>query len=337
MNFVSFPDIGSFFNVVKTVEAFPPAASNGILSQGIVPYRGKIKLHGTNAGIRIKDKVVMPQSRTNFISVEKDNAGFARWLEDKKDFFFKMPDNTTIFGEWCGSGIMKGTALNQLKCKIFVVFAIVLGDKIPLDGEADTREFIHSPEILEETLNGHPDDVFILPWHDEAFDVNFNNRNNLLQTADKLNAVVASVEPLDPWVKTVFGVEGTGEGLVYYPFPDALKIKRYQFSNLAFKAKGEKHKVVKTKNSVQIDPEVASSIDEFVAMFVTEARLEQGLNATGGKADVKNISVFLKWFAQDVLKESVAELEASELTWDQVVKSVQNLARNWYLAKTRNL
>src|SRR3990170_1416693 len=49
------------------------------------------------------------QSRENIITPEKDNAGFA------------------MFGEWCGGGIQKGVALNQL-LKMFVIFGIALVD-----------------------------------------------------------------------------------------------------------------------------------------------------------------------------------------------------------------
>lgn len=46
---------------------------------------------------------------------------------------------------------------------------------------------------------------------------------------------------------------------------------------------------------------------------------------------------FLKWFGQDVEKESKAELEASGLKWDQVAKEVQVAARNWYKAKATEI
>ena len=39
---------------------------------------------------------------------------------------------------------------------------------------------------------------------------------------------------------------------------------------------------------------------------------------------------FLKWLVADVQKESVAELEASDLTWKAVGKAVMNAGRAWY-------
>jgi hypothetical protein len=49
------------------------------------------------------------------------------------------------------------------------------------------------------------------------------------------------------------------------------------------------------------------------------------------------IGAFLKWFAMDVQKESVAELETAQLTWKDVSKAVNNAAKTWYYAKATAL
>jgi hypothetical protein len=57
------------------------------------------------------------------------------------------------------------------------------------------------------------------------------------------------------------------------------------------------------------------------------------LQATcGGLRDSKKTGAFLQWIVADVKKESVAELEASSLTWAQVERAVQAAARKWFLA-----
>src|SRR5262249_39754046 len=117
---------------------------------------------------------------------------------------------------------------------------------------------------------------------------------------------------------------GLGEGLVLYPTPHD--------PTLMFKAKGEKHRTAGTKEAVTVDPAVVASVDEFVTLMVTDARLEQGLVAAcDGARDPKRTPSFLTWIAADVRKESVAELEASNLTWAQVEKAVQARARTWFL------
>jgi len=100
-----------------------------------------------------------------------------------------------------------------------------------------------------------------------------------------------------------------------------------------FKAKGEKHRTAGTRTAVQVDASVVASVDDFVALMVTEARLQQGLAAVGGR-DPRLTGKFLAWIAADVRKEAVAELEASGLTWAQVEKPVGVRARAWYLSGT---
>lgn len=316
--FLAFPDVEGLHNVVRFARQYPQYVP------GRIAYRGKIKLHGTNAGITVADHEVLAQSRSQGISVHNDNCGFAQWVEFGKEFWATL-SNMTVFGEWIGPGIMKGTAVNKIPSKAFAVFAIARGDK-----------FISDPTKISNYLDGRPKGTYILPWHGDEFEVDFTNEAQLRDTADKLNGVLATVEPLDPWVKEVFGIDGTAEGLVYYPsFPGYEAGEMKLFENYAFKVKGEKHRVVQAKEAVQVDPTVVASVEAFVTMFVTEARLEQGLAAIGGSAEAKNTPAFLKWFSQDVQKESVAELEAAKLTWDQVQRQIQSAARTWFMAKSK--
>jgi len=319
MDFVNFPSIELFHNVVRGIFSEPP----------LVTYRGKIKLHGTNASVRLKAGEVVAQSRSRLISPQDDNEGFAKFVQEHMEYFKSIPaSNHTIFGEWCGSGIMSGTAINQIKHKIFAVFAILIGNDL----------MIVSPEKIESFLGGNkkPANIHVLPWYDKEVVVDFNAVEHLQGIADRLSKLVEDLEPCDPWVKSVFGVEGTAEGLVFYPSTRA-NITLSMFENFAFKAKGEKHKVVKTKHIVQVAPEIAQSVSEFVNMFVTEPRCEQGVAAVGGSLETKNIGAFLKWMCTDIQKESEVELEVSGLTWDQVQKNIQMNARNWFLAKSKKI
>lgn len=201
---------------------------------------------------------------------------------------------------------------------------------------ADGR-LIDDPKRIEAYLDtgSKPDDVHVLPYVGDTYTVDFKDRTALQAVADELNRVVAAAEPLDPWVKEKFGVEGTAEGFVYYPTLSGADWPRKVFSDFAFKAKGEKHKVVRTREVVQIDPEVAAGIDEFVALVVTEPRLEQGLAAVG--LDIKKTGAFLKWLNGDVVKETQDELEAAGLEWDDVQKAVGKKARDWYMEKCKQI
>ena len=293
-------------------------------------YRAKIKLHGTNAGVQITTEgKVAAQKRSQIIKPKSDNAGFAVWVENNIDYFsaLKTTENITIFGEWCGSNIQKGVAISQIDRKIFAVFAIQIGDDINTIKKLEVR-----PEYISKMLPQHPD-IFVLPFYGEPITLNFGNEEQLKLAADKINLMVEAVEKSDPWVKDTFNIEGIGEGLVMYPDTDKL-VEKANYTDYLFKAKGLKHQVVKTEKAVSINPEKAENIEEFVRLFVTEARLNQAVTeACDGQYDMKRMGDFLKWFSLDVQKESVAELEASGLTWKEVNKPLMNDAKEWYKAK----
>jgi tRNA-binding EMAP/Myf-like protein len=315
-----------------------------------VIYRPKVKLHGSNAAIQVHpDGSVYAQSRTHMITPGDDNAGFAAWVEKNIDYWkdFVHDNIITFFGEWVGPGINKsGTAICKIERKAFAVFAIQIG------GTMDIPYYQVEPVVIADWLWPHfrrkdskdvlaknisftdHDDIFVIPWvEDYEFELDFNNRGKLAAAVEPINQLVAEVEKLDPWVDEVFNIQGTGEGVVLYPVKKdgAILTTREEHAELMFKAKGEKHKVVKQKKPVQIDPEVAKNTKEFVELFVTPARLEQGVEvACGGQADMRKMGDFLKWIGGDVKKESVAELEASKLDWKSVSKAIASAASKWF-------
>ncbi len=336
--FNKWTSIGGFHNVRKTLSTYD-------LHKGPITYRGKVKLHGTNAGIVITPEGnVFAQSRTATLSATEDNAGFAKWVDRTCDYWRVVGTNLlsiTVYGEWCGPGIMKGTAINKIGGKVFAVFAIQFGPSIVDDDGQEHATVNVDPAVIESVLGEMPEDVRVLPWYGDEIVVDYEDIPSLEAAVASMNKTVETIEAVDPWVKDTFGVEGMGEGIVYYPisFDHHGSLDRWHLSTFMFKAKGEKHKVVKTKQAVQIDPEVASSIDDFVEMVVTEARLEQGAREVAGDLvfEHRYIGPFLKWMGQDIQKETADELEASGLDWKQVVKPVGTSARTWYLAKIAEL
>jgi len=335
---IKWTEIESLYNVRRALKQMDS-------DNRVVIYQSKIKLDGCNGGVQLfTDGRIVPQSRNRILDPDDDNMGFAKWTVTMYNYFADVrkrvneqgykDQHVTVFGEWCGKGIQKRTAISKIDRKIFAVFAVQIGGLNEL-----AKLDIHGPSIRK--LFPSHDDVFVLPWM-KSFMLDFSNTDQLEQQAKNINELVNEVEEQDPWVFETFGVKGIGEGVVMYPIPDTCRgledsiyIDRMEYSDLVFKAKGEKHKVVKTKQAVQIDPEVANNIGEFVALFVTEPRLEQIIEQTG--TDNKLTGDFLKAFCTDVKKESVAELEASNLDWKQVSKAVSTVAREWYLKKCQQL
>ena len=321
---IRWPSIELFHNLRRSLEAIEATPQ--------LTYRAKVKLDGTNAAVQVfADGRVAAQSRTQVITPEDDNMGFAGWLNGCQDAFSACARAThlTIFGEWCGKGIQKRAAISKIDRKVFVVFAVQLGG---INGEAPHLEI--DPQRIAAYLPEHPD-IFVLPFYSDPIIIDFAEKASLEGAIARLSHLVEEVERVDPWVKDTFGFEGVGEGIVLYPDSNSLT-DRLEYNELIFKAKGEKHQVVKSKEPVQLDPELVKSIDEFVAMFVTPNRLEQGLTeACGGKLEMPLVGAFLKWFATDVKKESVAELKVADLTWKEVNKAVSKAAKDWYLAKVK--
>ena len=206
---------------------------------------------------------------------------------------------------------------------------------------------------LEKLVVGIPD-TYVLPWYDPAssghivsgstdpIEIDWSNSAEDLQSATKcINVWVGKVETNDPWVDTTFGIKGTGEGLVFYPVSEP-HLGYNNFKNLVFKAKGERHKNIKTAAAAQVNPEAAANVNQFVDMVLAEARLEQGVAAVQNDPgvvtstyDVKLVGKFIAWIVADVKKETKDELLASNLDWKDVQKPISDKARSWYLAKAR--
>jgi hypothetical protein len=321
---ISWPSIELLHNCVRTLDQLAALGR----PRPVVEYRAKVKLHGANCAVQITSDAVVAQSRTQLLAPEADYKGFASWVHSNRSWFASLEPGIVVFGEWCGPGVEKGMAISSAPTRHFVVFAIQAGEQILVE-----------PEVLRAKLSsqGVPSDLHVLPWEGASVLVDFGSRESLERTAAELNHRVAAVEQEDPWVKQQFGISGLGEGLVLYPVsvnsaPAALD--KEELAVLMFKAKGEKHRTAGTKTAVAVDAAVVASVQDFVALMVTDARLNQGVEtACGGERNPRHTAAFIAWLAADVRKESVAELEASGLAWSQVDRVVQAAARSWFLRK----
>lgn len=184
---ITFPEIGQFRQIIKTVHdntRYSGKDENGdaifdsTKRLPILTFTGTVKLHGTNAGVTLtKDGDMYPQSRENVISIEKDNAGFAFFVESNKEVFkglFKTldirdADYITIFGEWAGGNIQKGVAINGLP-KMFVIFAVKLSyndeEKVNYFLKDDETKHLKNPDTL----------IFnVLDFEKYSIDIDFEN------------------------------------------------------------------------------------------------------------------------------------------------------------------
>lgn len=330
MSFKKYTSIESFAHVYRGQDYFDQKVS--------VNYGAKIKMHGTNAAVRVTpDGYAFAQSRSRDITPEQDNAGFAAWVAETHDAWGFLtesvdeiaPESDIIFyGEWAGKGIQKGDAVCQLNDKYFFVFAVYV---------AESETYIVDPAMIE-ALVPDLDQVVVLPWDRAYHDaIDFNDAGLCESFAQMLTEHVESVGERDPFIYNIFGISGPGEGWVLTPMcnpgMDPTKVgtvDEYWYNRLTFKVKTQAHGVKKGKAASK-DLEIPEGVPEFVEAFVTPARCEQGLAEIGGVAAPEKTGDFLKWLGQDVKKESAAELSEMMLEWRDVSKHVTAAARVWWL------
>lgn len=339
MSVISWTEIGNFHNVRKYASEHPEILNNNL----VVTYQAKVKLHGENHAIQVYDSTVVTQSRKVVLTPSSDNKGFAKWADEFKTTLIDKVRGYILYGEWCGPGIQDGVAINKINNKIFAVFAA--------RSLLSSNKFIIDPSELTDLVKDINTSIYTIGWYSPAAFLNSNNEvspmswhidfssseEELSHCLESINTSVLEVEENDPWVKSKFDVQGTGEGLVFYPVSTE-HLGYSNFENLAFKAKGEKHRVLKTKEPAQLNAQVTANAQQFAELVLTDARLEQGVRviANGDLIfDSKLTGKFIAWMLQDVQKETSAELEASNLDWKQVQKVIAEKSRVWYLGKSK--
>jgi hypothetical protein len=335
---IKFSHIEQLHDVVRIVAKRREAG----LSIERISYRGRIKLHGSNASVVCTGDNLLPQSRNRELTLDDDNLGFAAYtlapaqtlairtlaLELRTTFELPHDRPLVLFGEWIGPGIQKRVAVSKLPKRQWVLFAIAT-----LDEGAVHKRYFEVPRLGERFAEAGIYSIADAPqWHVE---LDFGSRDTLERAAASIDEATLEVERGCPWAAR-FGVEGIGEGLVWQPLEE-----HFGDSELFFKSKGEAHQVVRrAEPRVAIDPERLASVEAFVSYAVTEPRLAQGLEVLreqGLAVEMRSLGAFLKWVGGDVRRECASELEANNLEWKAVAKAVNERAKAWFVEETRVL
>ena len=294
---------------------------------GNMQLRSKIKLHGSNGGVRIMDGVVTAQKRTSDITPLNDNAGFALFVSNVK---WKIDHNVIIYGEWAGPGVQKSDAISLIDRKKFFVFGVLL-----LDISNEDSNYVIEPDLIKEFLPDDPN-VIVIPWFDNAMDIDSND----VETARKIQTIlekqVSDIGDEDPYVKEMFGISGGGEGLVIAPYNENGIVNQSFYNTYVFKVKSEAHSVKKTKSPASVVVEVPDSVIDFAQTFVTDVRCQQMIDEhCEGSFSPKVIGTFLKNINADILKESKNELAGLDVEWKMVAKQINKLALAWFNEKNK--
>lgn len=325
--FRKFPKIGSLGQAVRHAHK---------VGTGPLEYRGTVKLHGTNAGVRVECDgfVSAAQSRNRVLTVDNDNMGFATFIFDPEHGPARRAvlasvasdvmeaatigdQHVTLYGEWCGPGVQRGVALNRLPERQFVLFSAAVGDdgpRLPVRWAADSL--------------GHGISC-VADVGEISIDIDLLSPESVASAAKPMATATEEYEARCPW-GSLHGIEGVGEGLVWTPVGDA-----YGDSELWFKTKGEQHQGKARKRVVlAADPAKVEGVSAFIRAALTDERLRQGLDylrEMGKPVDVRSTGDFLRWVAGDVRAEMALEMEASGLEWRDVAKRLGAEARAWFM------
>lgn len=311
---------------------------------------GSIKLHGTNAAIGFNKDGVWFQSRENIITYEKDNAGFATWgtqnLQTLKAIYDIIVsendiahDAFYIYGEWFGSSIQKGVALNQINEKKLGIFKMVFVnfktkitkmfvDGVEVEQEVDADEhFEIDPCKYHLRINSLLPNVVVIDSIVPPVEVVVDfAAPHLVQ--NQLLELVLAIEKECP-VGKYFGFSGIGEGIVF----SAREVDWLP----KFKCKGELHSVSKVKTVRELtEAEITSKANavDFVEFACTENRMKQGIDKLGEmglSVDIKSMGAFLKWVGSDILAECKDVLIESKIERKDVMPIISDKSRNWFL------
>lgn len=322
---IRYNDINQFRNLIKEIQEHQDFAGKDenkkpifihTCDYPILSFEGTVKLNGTNAAIvKYKNGEYKFQSRERELSLDFDNDNFMKEMSNKdyQKLFDKIQfnDYTVFFGEWCGKGIQKGMAINQLP-RMFVIF------DINIDGQyQDIKDY----SFIQDNENGIYN---IMQFKTFNITIDFNNPDKSIDELTRYTKEVANECPVGKY----FNVSGFGEGIVW---------KCYNGEMIyVFKTKDEKHKVSKEKETVTIEPEVIESINNFINYAVTENRLKQGLDKLiemGKAISMESTGDYMKWVVNDILREEKDVIEKNNLNFkllkQQLSKSVKTFFWNY--------
>jgi len=297
--------------------------------------------HNSNAGVSFtagKDVgggTYWAQSRENIITPEKDNAGFAFFVESKKTVFkkfvdqinganlFDLSNNTvTIYGEWCGGNIQKGVGICNLP-KSFFIFGVKVSPHTSSEEELKANPAFWIPSHY---LSSPEDNIYnIEDFPTYSMDIDFN-MPQLVQ--NELSELTIAVEEECPVAKA-FGFSGIGEGIVW--------TAEFKGNVHRFKVKGEKHSSSKVKTLASVDVEKLEGIQKFVDYAVTESRFKQAIEnvfPNQEPIDTKKLGDVIRWVVNDVIKEEMDTMVENKIEPKEVNKYISAKAREMFFKLT---
>lgn len=275
-----------------------------------IRYVLKPKIHGSNASILITPDGIECRSKNRILSEDDDHMNFCKsmgmieqdWME-----YTMGADWCLVMGEWAGKGVQREDAVSLLEDKKYFVFAVMFPSGV-YSTALGVDDFFRDNDMVHE----------VPPV--QYLDIPFDPSKDLNTTINTINAEVAKFEVEDPYIKALFDISGTGEGIVGTP----ANCRDFdEYFNYAFKAKTEAHRVKKTSLPASVREPLPQEAFEFANMYVTEARLKQCIHELRIEIpEMRFTPQVIQWMSADILKESMDDVEQMELEIKSLMKVV---------------
>lgn len=357
MEFRSFPKIGTWQNALDKGNEyflFLDKEKNDVSQATPRLYSAKFKLDGTNAGIQTDGKGnIVTQSRNRLLSTQtktSDNNGFCAWVEKNlRHGWDQITKHVVLYGEFAGPGIMNRDACSKLPERMFFVFAV-------LDVEEDV--FIFLPEEILKYVRpiiaanpGAEKIVHVIPEvsinsvntvfnENLYFGIDVSTANNTKHPKPHPNVladwqskmariydeIVLPMETQDPYMKSRFGIDGKGEGIVMCA--NVWNGKEYRL--LMFKIKTPHHAEDAAADGHEaVFQFVKDPHQVFAKRFVTPARCIK-VRAAANEHHPENMNLFADALVHDVCSETVKELEQKGGWSKDYEQAVRAAATEWW-------
>jgi len=293
------------------------ADTNNFFANGVL-------VHNSNASVCLSEGQIYAQKKTGKITVEKDNFGFAFFVESNKESFKKIlktiferanldPNKhiLTLYGEWAGKGVQKTVAISELD-KAFYGFGCKVSPLVEEEFDAywlDSSLFKDLDDTDNKIYNLHQFPTY-------KVEVDFEQPHHAQKEFEDLTLMVEKECP----VSKQLGVSGLGEGLVW--------TADYKGQRLIHKTKGDKH--VQNKLNRKQNKESTQEIiekTELANKVTPDWRLEQFLNDifnlnNGGDLDKTRIGNYIKAVTKDILEEDLDIITNSKYEYDDIKKYI---------------
>ena len=314
-----------------------------------IEMTGTEKIHGTNSSFSYNEvDGYWFQGRKRIITILKDNALCALWMEKRKAVFIDIiktlakehdvnlnTHTISFYGEYAGSNLTPFCAVLGLDI-LFMAFKYAKVSPIDAPDEDDE----HSESNYWITTNAHDavsERIFnITNFPMVKMLVDFNDSTD--DIVDQFSGLILETEASSK-VGEQFGVQGNvGEGYVF-DYIDNGRISR-------FKVKGKGHKKANpNKIKVQrVRKEMSDKDHEKLVLFVhefgaTDGRLEQfilELKNEHGKLEMKHLGKYIQLVLNDVKDEEESRIEGVGVSWTAISKAIASNSSTYFISELKS-